>query len=214
MERLDRETFLTQIPGCGHPSPSFPTLEQEALLRAAPIAALLMAGCLDEPEKAGESAGKRTLPTSASTATTLHPLGAKRESKAVLDAKRIDMMEGRTAATAALPASLDYTSKFPPPGDQGRPRILRGMGGGLRREILPGDAGRRLEHHVHPSQTATSYRFEIEQHPDSVRRIARMAGHRAAFFDRNTAAMGIVREVAIVRNLDTDTARRISAGIG
>jgi hypothetical protein len=92
---------------------------QTIALRAAPIAALLLAGCLDEPEKAGEEAGKRTLPASASTATTLHPLGAKRESKAVLDAKRIDMLAGRTAATAALPASLDYTSKFPPPGNQG-----------------------------------------------------------------------------------------------
>jgi hypothetical protein len=92
---------------------------QTIAFRAVPIAALLIAGCLDEPEKAGEEAGMRNLPTAASTATTLHPLGAKRESKAVLDAHRIDMLSGRTAATAALPASLDYTSKFPLPGNQG-----------------------------------------------------------------------------------------------
>jgi len=86
--------------------------------RAAPVAALLFAGCLNEPEKSGE-AGKNALPVSASTAATLHPLGAKRENPAVLAAKRIDILANRTGAAAALPASLDYTSKFPTPGDQG-----------------------------------------------------------------------------------------------
>lgn len=91
---------------------------QTIALRAAPIAALLIAGCLDEPEKAGEEAGKRTQPASASTAATLHPVGALRASDAAIAAKRIDMLAGGATA-AALPTSLDLTSKYPPPGDQG-----------------------------------------------------------------------------------------------
>lgn len=91
---------------------------QSIAFRAAPIAALLFAGCLNEPEKVGQDAGKRTQPVAASTAATLHPVGALRASAAAIAAKRIDMLAGGATA-AALPTSLDLTSKFPTPGDQG-----------------------------------------------------------------------------------------------
>ncbi len=79
--------------------------------------ALVLGGCLSEPDQSPRQEGGKTV-NAASTAGTLHPLGAKRKSKAFLDSKRVSMIKPGAAVTA-FPASLDYSSKFPAPGNQG-----------------------------------------------------------------------------------------------